>query len=683
MTDDELVLYLDTETFCETPLSGPHGAGTFRYAEDVEVLILAWAEDGPWGEGEIVVEDLTDDDGAGVLPCSDAFCAALARAERIVIHNSGFDLTVIELSPHRQIPPIPIDRVEDTMIRAMEHGLPGGLEKLSEIFKLGELSKQAGGKDLINLFCKLQPKGRAVRRHTKNTKPEEWARFLEYAGFDIVSMRALRKKLPSWNYPGKPAGNAPAPEVALWQLDRKINARGFKVDLELADAALAMMERVKVDQDSYITDTTYGEVESVNQRDALLKHLLSWYGVALPDMQKGTIERRLADPDLPDIVKELLSARLDGSMAAPSKYKALKRSVSSDGRLRGTLQFCGAIRTRRWAGRLWQPQNLIRPNKAEAKAVDGWIEDIKSGIGELVIPSPSRAAAVALRGSIIAEEGRKLVVADLSNIEGRMLAWLAGEQWKLDAFAAYDRGEGHDLYKLGAGRILHKAPEGVTDDERQIMGKVPELACGYQGAAGAFGTMAALYGLELSDERVKEIVGGWREANPKIVQLWADCDAAARNATMNPGHTFTAGRLAFHRTGEWLLMQLPSGDKLVYTQPAIVPHPKFENSTSLSYLGVNSYTRRWERIHTYGGKLVENATQAASRDVLGHNMLLIEEAGFPIILDVHDEVITEPLDDPRFTTDRLCGLLSSTPFWADESLPLSSAGFEAYRYKKE
>lgn len=673
---DETILFLDTETFCETPIKD----GTHRYAEDVEIIIAAWALDDPlWGEGPVRVEDLTDDEGRGTRPFSEELLAAIRTADKIVMHNSGFDRTVIR---HAKGIAIPADRIEDTMVRAVAHGLPGGLGHLSAIFKLGEESKHEGGKDLIRLFCMPAPKNNKLRRRTKLTHPEEWERFISYAGGDITSMRALRRKLPSWNYPGKRGTNHPT-EFDVWRLDQTINDRGFAVDTELAEKAIEMIAAVKVNADAYMNEATYGEVQAATQRDALLKHLLSFYGVSLPDLQKSTLERRIDDPNLPMIVRELLAARLDAAMASTSKYKALQRSVSSDGRLRGTLAYCGAARTGRWAGRIFQPQNLIRPNKAEAKAADGWIEDIKSGIGELVLPNPNRAAAVCLRGSIVAAPGNKLIAADLSNIEGRMLAWLAGEAWKLKAFAEYDAGVGHDLYKIGAGRILRKDPGDVTDDERQIMGKVPELALGFQGAAGAFGTMAALYGLVLDTQEVQRIVEGWRGANPAIKQFWYDLEEGAREATLSPGRVVEVGRITFHRWKEWLRMRLPSGRLLCYCQPALVPHPKFEGRMSLSYLGVNSYTRKWERIHTYGGKLAENATQAGARDVIAYNMLEIEAAGYPIVLSVHDEVITETPDEDHFTTDKLCALLSARPWWADEQLPLAAAGFEAYRYKKE
>lgn len=676
---DPVDLYVDTETFCEVPIAH----GTHRYAESAEVLILAWSQDDPlFGDGPVVVEDLTDDDGVGDWSRrSSAFDEALAETRRtggkVIMHSSGFDRTVLRW----QGTTIRADEIIDTMVQAVSHGLPGALEKLSVIFKLGDESKQGGGKELIHLFCKPGPKTRKLRRATKATHPEEWERFLDYAGHDIISMRALRRKLPSWNYPGRPGNQIT--EYDTWVLDQRVNDRGFAVDLELAEHAIEMFDRVKANADAFVFEATDGDVKSANQRDELLRHLLEVLGFTLPDLTKTTIERRLDDPDIPEPVKDLLRARLDTAVASVSKYKALARSVSSDGRLRGTIQFCGAARTGRDAGRIFQPQNLVRPNKAEAKAVDAWIDAIKSGAGDLVLDNPGRAAAVALRGAIVAGEGKKLVVADLSNIEGRVLAWGAGEKWKLRAFRDYDLGLGHDLYKIGAGRILGKRAEEITDDERQIFGKVPELACGFQGAAGAFGTMAALYGLDLSPQRVEAIVKGWREANPAIRQFWYDLEEAAREATLNPGRTTHAGRASFNRWREWLRMELPSGRVLCYTQPAIVDHPKFEGSTSLSYLGVNSYTRKWERIHTYGGKLAENWTQATARDALKTNSHDIESEGFEIVLPVHDETVTEVPDTDHYTTERLCAILARTPWWADEELPLAAGGFETYRYKKD
>lgn len=681
-------LLLDTETFCEVPIRN----GTHAYAESAEIMVLSYAIDDPLTgvEGPIVVVDLANGD-----PWPDDLTEALADPDvRVVGHNFGmFDRAVLR---HNGVEIAP-ERIEDTMVQAQSHGLPGGLDKLCEIFKVPEdVAKHKGGKNLIGLFCSPQPKNRKLRRATKQTHPVEWQRFLDYAGGDISSVRYLRKVMPRWNYPGKPSGNARfSPEYENWLLDQKINDRGFLVDQKLARNAVRMVERHKKTQAKRTQHITEDEVQAATQRDALLQHLLSKYGVTLPDMKKGTLQRRLEDDTLHPAVKELIAIRLEVSGTASAKYNVLLKGVSADGRLRGTLQFCGAARTGRWAGRLFQPQNMPRPDAKDVKDADGnvvkegweviedWITAIKSDAGELILDDPMRAASNAIRGSIVASEGHKLVVADLSNIEGRVLAWLADESWKLKAFADYDAGVGHDLYHVTAGGILGKDPSEVTPLERQNVGKVPELACGYQGSVGAFSAMAALYGLELAEDEVKAIVTGWRAKNSKIKKFWYDLDRAAREAVEQKGVVTTAGRIKFQVHQGWLRMLLPSGRVLCYSSPAIIEHPMFENSTSLSYMGVNPYTRQWSRQYTYGGKLAENATQAVARDVMAHNMPAIEEAGFPIILTVHDEIITEPLDKPEFTSERLEHLLAAPPVWADSKLPLAAGGFETYRYRKD
>lgn len=667
-------LLFDTETFCEVPIRN----GTHAYAEQAEVIILSYAiDDALLGEGDIKVVDLANGE-----PWPDDLLEALADPDVPVVgHNFGmFDRTVLR---HNGIVVAP-ERIVDTMVQAQSHGLPGGLDKLCKIFKVPEdKAKHQNGSTLIRMFCMPPPKNQKLRRRTKATNPVEWQRFLDYAGGDISSMRYLRKVMPRWNYPGKPKGNAQfSDEYSNWLLDQKINDRGFKVDQDLARNAVAMVDRRKKVRAKHTQALTDDDVQAATQRDALLQHLLLQYGVTLPDMQKGTLQRRLEDDNLHPIVKELIAIRLEVSGTAAAKYDVLLRGVSADGRLRGTLQFCGAARTGRWAGRLFQPQNMPRPD-ADADEIEEWIETIKTGAGDLLLDDPMRAASNAIRGSIVAGEGRKLVVADLSNIEGRVLAWLADEEWKLRAFFEYDAGRGPDLYHVTAGNILGKPPEQVTKDERQTTGKVPELACGYQGSVGAFQSMAALYGLDLPDDEVERIVKGWRTKNSKIVQFWYMLDRAAREAVEQPGVVTRVGKIKFHVQGSWLRMQLPSGRMLCYSSPKIVPHPMFEDSTSLSYMGVDTYTRQWSRQHTYGGKLAENATQATARDVMAHNMPVIEEAGFPIILSVHDELLTEPLDKPEYSSERLEQLLAALPFWADEKLPLAAGGFEAYRYRKD
>ena len=674
----------DTETYCETPLRH----GLHRYAEKVEITILAWAID----DGPVEVIDCTL---PGWRDKVDVALAAADAAEAQVWQNSAFDRTVLRHAWHYDMP---VEKVEDTMVQALAHGLPGSLDTLCSVLGVPvDMSKHKEGKALVQLFCKPRPQNQKIRRATRQTHPLEWQRFLDYAGSDIVSMREVRKRLPKWNYPGNQR------ERDLWVLDQKINDRGVAVDLALAEAAVratALAKKGLKHKTQELTgfDPETGQgLESTTKRDAFLKFLLAQYDVDLPDMQKGTLERRLADENLPDPVKELLRIRLMATVTSTTKYTALMRGTSSDGRLRGTLQFCGAARTGRWAGRLFQPQNLMRPSMKQVAILEA-IEAFLADCADLIYDNVMNAAANCTRGALTVGPGKKMVSSDLANIEGRFLAWLAGEEWKLEAFRAFDtlrwnadgtpmmvankKGEleqareGPDLYHVGAAEILGIKVEDVTDDQRQAQGKVPELACGYQGAVGAFQSMARIYGLEMSDARALEIVKAWRKKNKHIVALWYEAEKAAIRAVENPELRVEAagGKLVFRRDGSWLRMRLPSGRCLCYPGVAV-------EEGKLSYMGVNQYTRKWERLYTYGGKLIENATQGGARDVLAHNMAEAEAAGFEITLTVHDELVTETIDSGQFTGERLSAIMSTVPPWAT-GLPLAASGWEGQRYRK-
>ena len=652
----------DTETYCETPLAH----GLHRYAEKVEITIFAWALD----DGPVEVIDCTrpgwEDKVKVALAAADA-------ADEQVWQNSAFDRTVLR---HAWGYEMPVERVVDTMVQALAHGLPGSLDKLCSVLGVPtDLAKDKAGKQLVQLFCKPRPQSSKVRRATRETHPVEWQRFLDYAGSDILSMREVRKRLPKWNYPGNQR------ERDLWVLDQKINDRGVAVDLALAEAAVRATDlakkglKAKTQELTGFDPETGQGLESTTQRDAFLKYLLGEFGVDLPDMQKGTLERRLADENLPEPVKHLLRIRLMATVSSTAKYKTLLRGTSSDGRLRGTLQFCGAARTGRWAGRLFQPQNLMRPTLKQQAILDA-IEAFLADCADLVYDNVMNTAANCTRGALTVGPGKKMVSSDLANIEGRFLAWLAGEEWKLRAFRDYDAGTGPDLYYVGASEVLNIPIDQVTADQRQAQGKVPELACGYQGAVGAFQAMARIYGLEMSDARALEIVKAWRKKNKHIVELWYETERAAIRAAEQPGLRVEAagGKLVFQRDGSWLRMRLPSGRCLCYPGVAV-------EEGKLTYMGVNQYTRKWERLHTYGGKLIENATQGGARDVLAHNMAEAEAAGFPIILTCHDELVTEPIDSDQFTVDRLSSIMTTVPPWA-QGLPLAAAGWEGARYQK-
>ena len=613
------IIFYDTETFCETPLAHC----VHRYSETVEVMIETWAID----DGPVQIADRTaGEEGPWSMFDPEDF-------DVVVIHNSSFDRTVV---CHALGVDIPVERIHDTLVQAMSHGLPGSLDKLCEIFRLGDLAKHKSGRQLIQLFCRPRPTNSNTRRATRHTHPIEWERFKDYAKADIPSMRALYAKIPKVNYPSPR-------EHALWCLDQRMNDRGFLVDTGLAEAAIATVAKAKRTMDLRTQEMTNDGLRSTTQRDQLLRLVLAEYGVDLPDMQRATLERRVADESLPAGARELLAMRLQTSTTSNAKYQSLLRSVSSDGRLRGTMLFSGAARTKRWAGRTFQPQNLPRPDMS-AEAIDDGISAMKAGACDLLFDEPIKVASNAIRGCIVAPEGKKLVVSDLAQVEARVLPWLAGEQWKLDAFAAFDRGEARDNYVMAYARGFGINPQDVSKSQRQI-GKVSELSCGYGGAVGAWKAMGLLYGFELADAQVKEIVTAWRLAHPAICDwttgFWALLDRAARDAIRLPGKAFAAGdHIRFERWREWLRMELPSGGFLNYAAPAIIADPRRPGADCVSYMGVNNYTRKWERLTTYGGKLSADATQSTAREIMADALPRIEAAGFELVLLCHDEAVT-------------------------------------------
>jgi DNA polymerase len=649
-------LWLDLETRSETPIAH----GTYRYAADAEVTLFAYAVD----DGPVFVWDLTADPD---IPFE--LEDALENCDEVWAHNTMFDRNVLRLGKRKLLCP-PLHKWRDTMVQALSHSLPGKLDTLGQVLKLpADKAKDKRGRDLVMLFCKPRPKNSKLRWATRITHPKEWAEFITYAGRDIEAMRASHKLMPMWNYnaQGKP-GSAGVREMALWHLDQQINDRGMFIDTDLVRGALLAVADAQRDLADQTKVMTYGLVSSTTKRDALLDHILEYYGVPMPDLQMATVERRLQDPDLPPVLKDLLVNRLQASTSSTSKYTSLNKGISTDGRLRGTKQFNGANRTGRWAGRLFQPDNLPRPNIPYWEIEVG-INAIKAGSADLVFDNVMRVASNAIRGCIAAPKSKKLCISDLSNIEGRVLAWLAGEQWKLDAFQAFDDGDGFDNYKLAYAKAFGINPADVTKDQRQI-GKVMELMLGYAGGVGAFLTGAASYNFDIEDladraydtipEHILAEANGfyewilkqkgntfgisrkafvvcdslkrmWREAHPATGRLWKGLEAACVEAVLKPGVTLTRGTyferdeeitvlLPFkvRKEGFYLRVVLPSGRALCY------PGPRVGNNGQLTYMGNNQYTRQWSKIKTYGGKLVENCIAAGTPVLTDAGWLAIE-----------------------------------------------------------
>lgn len=692
------VLSLDLETYHETV--NLKVAGSYRYAIGAEAMLASWA----WDDDLPTVWDFTTlergvEDLQGLID----------KADKVVVHNSSFERIILR----EQGVTLPLEKIEDSAVIALQHGLVRDLDKLCNILGVPESqSKVQEGKKLINLFCSPCPKNWKLRRATSESHPDEWKRFKTYAAMDIVSMREVYKRLPKWNCTPQ--------ERLYWELDQKINDRGFEVDTELATAATRAFDKLVKGLAVRTKEITGGAVGSTTEVAKMLAWL-STQGVELIDMTKDTVARALLRDDLSPAVRELLEIREQASRTTPSKYNALTKSMSPhDQRLRGTLQFCGASRTGRDAGRIFQPQNLVRtPDWFDEDVQEFTISALKEGIEDLLWDDVADRVAFAVRGSLIAEEGCHLVAADLSNIEGRDLAWLAGEDWKIKAFEDYDAGLGAEIYKMTASRILSKPVEDVTKDDRQRYGKVPELAFGFQGSVGAFRKMGGAMAEAMTDDEILEIVRPWRAQHPNTKRFWYDLERAARKALDNPGDGFTVGHVMFDCLTDtydhtWLRIRLPSGRYLCYLHPStgILKCPLCDgdgfvmvggfdgdaattkecdecNGTGnlgdgrFSYEGFDQKTKQWGTRDTYGGSFCENIAQAVARDVFFHGLAEAEKAGYTVVLRVHDELVCEvPLADAHLNKDGLAACMTKLPPWAD-GLPLAAAGFETLRYRKD
>lgn len=722
-----LFLFCDLETYSGTSIKcGPH-----RYAETAEVLLWGYAVD----DAPAKVWDLTS--GAPMPADLEAALDAVLAGKGFTVWHNGmnFDTVVLKHAMGIDIPP---ERVIDTMVLAYEHGIQlASLAALSVLFKLPvDQAKDKDGARLVNTFCQPAPSNHKADRYRREDKPADWARFVNYCRLDIEAMRAVFKKMPKWNCTKE--------ERRIQVLDAEINRRGMLMDVALARGALHEWEAVKVRYANECSMRTGGAVGSATQRDALVKFMHDEYGVSIQGLSRTEVERRLDDPSIPEPVKELLRLRVRTTKNSVAKYRALLDAVSSDGRLRGGLQFRGASRTGRFSGRHFQAQNLARPTMKNAE-IEAAIEAVKSGFASAIYPDVGEVLANCLRGCIIAPEGSKLIIADYSNIEGRMLAWLAGEEWKLEAFREFDtlqaedgswvtpdrlltgehpplarnaKGEaihkGHDLYKVAYGKAFGIDPGDVTKNQRQV-GKVLELALGYGGGVPAFMNFAGIYRVDLEAmacevERTIDrehweaaarycarafaegkgvgtehvftacdaVKRAWRASNSNIEALWSKVGDAIADAIGNPGSVIQATRnVTADARGNYLRLRLPSGRYLVYA------NPRLENDgRGFSYMGANSYTRKWERIESRGAKAVENLTQGASVDILTNALLALDAAGYRAVLTVHDEIIAETPDTAAYSAAAMSRLMATTPEWA-KGLPLQAPGFESHRYRKE
>lgn len=599
-----------------------------------------------------------------------------ASTAPIVAHNAQFEWQVWNALLTRKygVAPLPIERFRCTMAAGYAMALPGSLDNLAGALGLTERKDLAGSRLAVQMS---RPRAIVDGVPTWWDEPEKLSRLYHYCQQDVRVEREVHKRL-------RPL---PDSEQRLWCLDAKINMRGVYIDAQAGAAALNIVEREQTIENAKIWHITQGEINGPSE----VKRLTKWVkarGVNIPGVAKQDIIDTLALEGIHPLVREVLEIRQAFAKTSTAKIDKMLSNRSADGRLKGLLQYHGSS-TGRWAGRRVQPHNLPRP-VIKQKEIDAILDALVT-MGDAAGPyirifhgPPLARVADCLRGLLCAAPGHTLFAGDFANIEGRVLAWLAGEDSKLEAFRAFDAKTGPDVYLVTAARIYHKPVTSLTKEspERQI-GKVAELALGYQGGVGAFQSMAGNYGVKVGDSEADAIKTAWREAHPRTKQYWYDVERAAVQAIEHPEVITTAGpsvsRVMFRMNGSFLWCALPSGRALCYPYPSL---REYESQWGLKkevrYKSVDAYTRQWSDTGTYGGKLVENITQAVSRDFLAEALTRLDHAGWAVVLHVHDEIVSEMRTG---NLDGYCALMKQSPAWAP-GLPIAVEGWTGRRYRK-
>lgn len=612
-------------------------------------------------------------------------------------HNAAFERVIWHylMEPRYGWPPVPVEQWRCTMVMAYAMALPGALEHVGPALNTGYEKDMVGNRLMKAMSRPRRPKkGEPKDAILWRDSDEDKQRLYAYCDQDVEAERAADKRLVRL----RPF------EQSLWHLDQTINDRGVPVDADLCRRAMAIVDAHSKMLDAEMARVTDWEVTACSNVNQLKQFCTRMGGFTVLDsggLDKESISAILAR-DIHPKLRRALELRQEGGLASVDKVAALLNGLSPDGRARGLLQFHAAS-TGRWAGRRFQPQNIKRPD--ESFDVDGAIETLlgyPSGEAmrrlDTFYGAPITCISYTLRGMIRAPTGKKIVAADFNNIEGVTLAWLAGETKKVQAFREFFAGKGPDLYLVAASGIygipIEKMSKKTHPEERQI-GKVSELACGYGGGVGAFQTMAHTYGVKVPDEQAEEIKTAWREANPNIKQFWSDLEDAVIRAVTNAGKVVSCGPVQFRTVGSFLWCQLPSGRALCYPYPKIMAIktpwgamkdqltfktvPNVSNMKKIVHAD-STNTSKWARISTYGGSLSENITQAVARDVLAEAMVRLERDGYPLILTVHDENVSEV--DENFGSAKEYEQIMCEPAPWMTGLPVAASGFEAERYRK-
>lgn len=651
-------LNIDIETYSPNDIS----FGVYKYceSEEFEILLFSYAYD----FGEVHVVDLASGEKIPDEVIKDL------RSPEVLKHayNAQFEITCLNRAGYDT----PVEQWRCTMIHGAYLGYPMGLAKLGKALGLPQAKlKDKAGAALIRYFsvpCKPTKKNGGRTRNLPKHDPDKWAAYISYNKQDVVTEMECHRRLSAF----------PVPEEVerQWQIDIRMNATGVGIDRELVEGALTIDEENK----KALLEEAYEltGLSNPNSRNQLLEWLNSNTNLELEKLTKDSVAAAMADAD--DLAKKVLTIRKKLAKSSVSKYEMMANATGNDGRLRGTLQFYGANRTGRWAGRLLQVQNLPRNYITNLDIARDLVRaSNRVGLG-LLFGDVSDTLSQLIRTAIIAKEGYTLCVADFSAIEARVIAWLSGETWRQKVFA-----EGGDIYCASASSMfgVPVVKHGVNGHLRQ-KGKVAELALGYQGGVNALKAMGAL-DMGLTEEELPNIVELWRQASPKIKEFWYTVEKAAvytvttgNPMTIEHGITFRLEVDPFYGY-RYMTIELPSGRKLFYPDP----HIKLNNFDKEAVHFKTQLNNAWVTESTYGGKLVENITQAVARDCLALTLMRLSGNGLPAIMHIHDEAVIEV---PKDEADEYLGIVEKTfalPIpWA-EGLVLTAAGFTNDYYMKD
>lgn len=657
-------LSIDLETFSSVPIAKA-GAQKYIASPDFEILLFAYSLNG----APPVCCDIAQGEH---LPdwVLDALCDPQCLKHA---YNAAFEWGCLSKFMGRQLPP---EQWRCTMFHGLYAGYPAGLDAAGRALGLPEdKRKLSTGKALIRYFCvpctPTKSNG-GRRRNLPSHDPVRWELFKEYNAQDVTTEMEIERRLslitvPDWLQ-------------RQWETDLLINARGVAVDMEMVNGALEIgaTVRERLTQEA-VRISGLSNPNSVQQLSAWLEQET---GEEVTDLRKDTVAKMIAQaPDNPE-VQRMLEIRQELGKTSTKKYDAIEQAVCPDGRVRGLLQFYGANRTGRWAGRLVQVQNLPRTYTQPLELARNLVKLRKLDNLRLVYGSVPDTLSQLIRTAFVASDGNVLFDADFSAIEARVISWLAGEQWRLDVFKTHGK-----IYEASASQMfgvpIERIKKGNPEYALRQKGKVAELALGYQGGAGALINMGAL-DMGIPEDDLPDIVQRWRDTNKRICDLWYKMNSAAVEA-ISTGSSVGVGRLlvsceydAAHEV-EYLTVLLPSGRKLYYNSPQIGENKW--GGPSISYMGMDQTTKKWKRIETYGGKLVENCVQAVARDCLAQAIENLEKEGLPVVFHIHDEVVIDCRADTA-TLDDVVDIMSRPIPWAP-GLPLNADGWVGGFFKKD